>query len=1065
MIKNRLLKFKYKSLKNLWFLVLATLISFSGQAQDGTVTGVVTSEDGEGIPGVNVLLKGSGNGTITDINGNYTINSSDNSGVLIFSFVGMETQEITIGAKSAIDVSMKYDERILGEVVVVGYGTQKRSDLTASISTIKSRDIAEIPVASIAQTLQGRSAGVNVINSGGPGQPAVVQIRGIATFGSGTPLYVVDGVFTNSINNINQSSIKSIDILKDAAASAIYGSRASNGVIIITTEKGTVGKTKFNFNASSGIQTSNKRYDVLNTSQYVQYITEINEQNNSGVDGTPIDIIENAVPIDTSVDTDWQDALFQSGKISSIDFNASGGSEKGTYSFGASSFNQEGVYIDTKFERYAFNANSSANITDKLTFGETLSLGFSETVAPQISDGRQPLFNVLSSAPYTPIYDGNGGFSGQTNQDANNSRNQIRVQNTDDNDSKSTTLIGSLYGQYEFFPGLIFKSQIGIDAFYNQRNTILRAYNETGTNGATGQFSKTGTDVSKRRTNGLSRILTNSLSYNKTLSDVHNLGITLVSERQKTTIDQTLSGSTNSNTSLSDQLVSNNISISSAETTEKLFSYLGRVNYNYDRKYFFSGSIRKDISSRFAESEASGTFSAASLGWMLTRESFLENNSFLTRMKVRASVGTTGSNAIPIYSFNPLLASYYNYPIGDNTVPGVAPSGFANPNLSWEKSTKMNVGFDAGLLDERFTVTFEYFTNSSTDLLIGRLAPATVGVPGVLFGTGAQNGGPVSQNAAAVDVKGIELTLGYNDTEGDFQWSAWGNISTAKTTVVKTDDNDSQFKNANSAAFATQLSNIASGKPLYHFEGLVFEGVYSTEQDIIDHLGAENVVGSGGTDTYQVRAGDARYADISGPDGIPDGDIDAFDRTVIGDPNPGFTYSINLRASYKGFDFSALITGLGDADVFNANKFNLESQEIVLNRGVEVLNRWQNPGDVTNVPRYRFGGQNSNNALSSRWIESGAYTRLKNISLGYTLPTSLLNNAFKGAVSKVRLFVSARNLITITDYTGLDPEIAPFYGASNGLIQGIGSSIQGLGIDRGRAPQPKTFMTGIQIEF
>lgn len=1065
MIKIRLLRIGQKGLKNLWLLVLVSLLSFSGQAQDKTITGVVTSEDGEAIPGVSVLLKGTGTGTITGIDGDYKINVTGNNDVLIFSFVGMVTQEVAVGGRSVIDLPMSYDIQTLGEVVVVGYGTQKRSDVTAAISTVSSLDIAEIPLASVAQTLQGRSAGVNVINSGGPGQPALVQIRGIATFGSGTPLYVIDGVFTNSINNINQSSIKSIDILKDAAASAIYGSRASNGVIIITTDKGSAGKVKFTLNASAGVQTSNKRFDLLNTEQYIQYITEINEQNNTGVDGTPIDIIENGVAIDTSVDTDWQDALFQDGSISSIDFNASGGSDRGTYSFGASSFRQEGIYIDTNFERYSFTANSNANINDKLTFGETLNLGFSETIGPQISDGRQPLFNVLSSAPYTPVFDGQGGFSGQTNQDANNSRNQIRVQDSDDNESKSTTLIGSVYGQYEIIPGLTFRSQLGIDAFHNQFNTILRSYAETGTNGDNGQFSKLGTDVSKRRTNGISTILTNSLSFNRTLGDVHNIGVTLVAERQKTVIDQTIASSTNLVSNISDQLVSNNAATVGAETTEKLFSYLGRINYNYDQKYFFSGSIRRDKSSRFAEDEATGIFPAASLGWMLTRESFLEDNSFLTRLKLRGSIGSTGSNAIPIYSFNPPLAGNFNYILNDALSTGIAPSGFANPFLTWEKSTKMNVGFDAGLLDDKFTVTFEYFTNSSTDLLIGRLAPPTTGVPGVLLGTGAQNGGPVSENAAAVDVEGIELTLGYNDTQGDFQWSAWGNISTAKSTVVRTDDNDNVFKNAQSAAFATQLSNIASGKPLYHFEGFIFEGVYSTEQEIIDHLGAENVVGSGGTDVYQVRAGDVRYADISGPDGVPDGDIDAFDRTVIGDPNPGFTYSINLRASYKGFDLSALITGLGDVDIFNANKFNLQSQEIVLNRGVEVLRRWQNPGDVTDIPRYRFGGQNSNNALSTRWIESGAYTRLKNITLGYTLPTGLINTAFKGAVSKVRFFVSARNLITITDYSGLDPEIAPFYGATNGLIQGIGSSVQGLGIDRGRAPQPKTFMGGIQIEF
>lgn len=1060
-----------KSLKNLSVLTLLTLLNFSATAQESEITGIVTSE-GDPIPGVNVLLEGTTIGTVTDANGKYQISAASNVKVLVFSFIGMETQKVEVAGRSIIDVSMDFDILSLSEVVVVGYGTQKRSDLTAAISSVSETDIAEIPLASVGQVLQGRAAGVSVTNSGGPGQPALVRIRGLSTFGNGDPLYVVDGVFTSSINNINQSSIKSIDILKDAAASAVYGSRASNGVIIITTDKGTAGKVKFKLNVSTGVQSSNKRYDVLNTEQYIQYITEINEQNNSGIDGTEVGVIQDRIDAGlpafdgNGVNTNWQDALFQNGKISSIDFSASGGSEKGTYSFGASSFNQEGVYIDTNFDRYAFNANSSANITDKLTVGETLSVGFSETIAPQISDGRQPLFNVLASAPYTPIFDGAGGFAGQTNQDANNSRNQIRVQNTDDNISKSTTLIGSIYGQYEIIDGLTIKTQLGLDAYYNQFNTHLRSYEESGTDGQDGQFKKIASDATKRRTNQISTIITNSLSYNKAFANVHNVGVTAVYEKQETTIEQVGASSTNALSNVSSELVSANPGVASASLDEILISYLGRVNYNYDGKYFFSGSIRRDKSSRFFEPNAAGIFPAASLGWLVSKESFLSGNPIISRLKVRASIGVTGNNSIPRNRFNPLLSQNFNYTLDDAISTGVAPGGFANRDLTWEESTKMNIGFDAGFLNDKFTASFEYFTNESTDLLIGRLAPPTTGVPGILLGTGAANGGPIAENAAAVDVKGIEITLGYNDTQGDFQWSAWGNVSTAVSTVVSTGpDPANVIKNANSAAFATQLSNLAVGLPFYHFNGFIFEGVYSTEQDIIDHLGADNVVGSGSTQTYQVNAGDARYADISGPDGVPDGDIDAFDRTVIGDPNPDFTYAISLRASYKGIDASALISGVQGVDIFNANKFSLESQELVLNRGTEVLRRWQNPGDITDVPRYRFGGQNSNNAQSTRWIEDGSYARLKNITIGYTLPESALNKAFKGTKIKVRLFVSARNLITVTKYNGQDPEVAPFYGATNGAIQGLGSAVQGIGIDQGRAPQPKTFMGGVQIEF
>ncbi|KZS39905.1 hypothetical protein AWE51_09680 [Aquimarina aggregata] len=1026
-----------KYVRELLFVLIVLSINIGfGQ----TVTGEVTSS-GTPLPGASIVVKGTTNGTQTDFDGRYTLSNFADDAIMVISYLGFITQEIPIQNREVIDIVLVEDAEALSEVVVVGYGTQRRSDLTTSISTISSEKLAEIPSTDIGQALQGRAAGVTVTNGGSPGERNAVRIRGLSTFGNGDPLYVVDGVFTTSISNISPASIKKVDVLKDAAAAAVYGSRGSNGVIIITTDKGKEGKPKFNFNTYTGWQRSNKRYDVLNTAQYIQYISEINAQGqvpNAG--GTTIDIINDNPNFNgNGVETDWQDALFRSAPITSHDFNVSGGSEKATYSFGASVFDQDGIYIDTNFKRYTFNANSEFKITDKFKVGETFALGFTERVAPQVSDGREPLLNVLASAPYTLIRNADGSFSGQTDADNNNARNQIRVQDSDDNLSRNTSIIGSLYAEYELLEGLKFRTQFGLDAFYFLQDNILRAYDEGG------QFSKPNTDISKTRANQISRIFTNSLSYNNTFGDVHNIGATLVSERQDIKFQTLTASSTNDVTNLINELVGTG-GTSSLTEEEVLISYLGRLNYAYDGKYLVSGSIRRDKSSLFGPNNQVGWFPAASIGWVVSKESFLIDNPVINNLKLRASYGVTGNNRIPRDVANANVAFQLNYPIGGQTQLASGLSGIANPDVKWEEGIKQNFGFDLGLWNNKVTLSGDYFINESNDLLVSEPTRPSIG------GGGGNAGLPVIRNAANIQVDGFELTLGYTDSEGDFTWGASANITFAESEVKSIGRND-QILQGRINPLEASVSRLAVGEPLYHFFGLVFDGVYSTEQDIIDDLGADNLDDFSGTSTasYLVRPGDVRYRDING-----DGDITDEDRTIIGDPNPDFTYAINLNAAYKGFDLSALITGVQGADAFNTNVFNLQGQEGVLNRGVEVLDRWQAPGDVTNVPRFRFG-RNTNNDISTRFVEDASYARLKNVTLGYSLSSNVLDRAFNGHLSKIRVYVQSQNLVTLTDYSGLDPEIEPFYSAA-----GI---IEGLNIDRGRGPQPVTFLTGLQIEF
>lgn len=1013
-----------KNISKYFLLVFTLLFSLVINAQD--VKGVVTDISG-GLPGVNVIVKGTVKGVETDFDGKYLLKNVKPNDILVFSFLGFKTVEVAVNGKKAINVELEEDSGLLDEVVVVGYGTQKRSKLTSAISSVKAEDLAEIPSTDVAQSLQGRASGVNVINSGSPGGKTTINIRGISTLTGGDPLYVVDGVFTSDINAISPSSIESIDVLKDAAASAIYGSRGSNGVIIVTTKKGRKGKLTVKFNTSTGVQYNNNRFDVMNTAQYIQYLRE------ESAEFGGIAVVDNDPNFDgNGVDTDWQEEFFKIGFMTNHDFSISGGGDNSRFSIGASSLDQTGIYQETEFKRQTFNANSEFNVTDKFKIGETLNLSFFDRIDPQLSDGREPLFNLLASAPYIVAQYPDGTFGGPSSDDGNNSRNQLRVQDSDDNSTRNMAIIGSLYGEYEILKGLKFKTQLGINLSHTDFNSYLGSYQEVGS-----QFSKADNNIFKSRIRNFSKVFTNTLSYNTTFSDKHNLGLTLVSERQDSSTEIIEAAETTEIDGIEEIAVGTS---ASEQFKEILISYLGRVTYDYDGKYLASFSVRRDKSSRLAPGNQAGYFRAGSLGWVVSKESFLEDSNVFSNLKLRASYGEVGNNNIPIDGYLTALSSAYVYPVGsEGLVLGTAPSGASNPDLTWENNIKQNYGVDLGLYDNKYTFSAEYFNNRTENLLLQADLPLTAGV----------NTGVVNANVGDIETNGLEFTFGYNDYDGDFTWSAWTSLSTYQTVTLRLFGNTEEIYSGEFIPRATDVARIAVGQSPYHFYGYVFEGVYSTNQEITDHLGADNLDNTSGS-SYIVQEGDARYKDVNG-----DGDIDADDRVVIGDPNPDFTYNINLKANYKNFDASALITGVQGGEIFNGNVYNLSSQQIVLNYGTDVLDRWQQSGDITNIPRARFG-VNDNNEISTRYIEDGSYTRLKNLVIGYSFGEEVLANSFNGVLSKVRLYVQGQNLITITDYSGLDPEVEPYYS---------GNGLEGFGIDRGRAPQPKTIMMGLQIEF
>ncbi|MBL4879730.1 MAG: TonB-dependent receptor [Oleispira sp.] len=1005
--------------KKYLIFALSCVFSLSMYAQDVTVSGTVSDQNGP-LPGVSVVVEGTTNGVATDFDGNYSLPNVPSDGTLIFSYIGYLTQSVSVNASSTINVTMDEDLEQLEEVVVVGYGTQSRAEVTGAIVTVGSDELSVLPITSAEQALQGRAAGVSIINSGSPGTAPVVRIRGLGTMNNNDPLYVIDGVIAGGLGDLNPSDIESITILKDASTTAIYGSLGSNGVIMVTTKKGNrSGKTTVTIDAYTGLQYTDERFDILNTQQYLQYA-------NDGWGVVPTS------PLSASGnDTDFQEALFQTGIMQKVDFAISGGSESSNYRFSAGYLDQEGAIIETGFERFSFRANSNFTV-GKFNFGETLAVSFNKQNPERNLGDRSLLEHAIKTPPYLTVYNENnlGGFQGPSNGlDGQDAENPIRVQTLGSQVNKSSSIIGSLFGEFEILKGLKFKSQVGLEYRNFNNNTFRPSYNDD-SEGAT--HSSSFAAITKNSGLRKSILLTNSLNYSTSFNDIHNLEVLVLAEKQETRDDILNTNSENPITDEQDQ-VSNTASFLQSTTNEyNRIGYLGRVNYNYDQKYLFAASLRRDASSRFGSNNRWGTFPSVALGWIIAKEGFLED-SFFNTLKLRGSWGITGNDRIGDYQYSATLSSDFFYPLGDGTLAtGTTPDGLANPDLKWEETTMKNIGLDFALFDRKITGAIEYYNNTSDDLLMNRPLPPTLGI----------NAGFVAENVGSVETSGFELNLGYSDYEGDFTWSANLNLGTSTNEVKSLGANES----LSGGSFEDQdISRIEVGEPLFFFYGLVTDGIYQSQGEV-DAILDQDLEDDG---TTLVEAGDIKFIDRNG-----DRQINADDRVKIGNPYPDLTYSLNLSANYKSWDVNMFISGVSGVDVYNTNIYDLEGMPRLFNSGTAVLNRWTGPGTSNKVPRADGAPQNYN-SISDRFVEDGSYTRLKNITLGYTLKNTAVDKYF----SKFRIYISGQNLLTLTDYSGLDPEIG------NPLTNDGNARQYELGIDRGNYPQPKSFLLGLQLSF
>ncbi len=990
-------------------IALVMICSHSMFSQSKTVSGVVKDATGELLPGVSVVVKGTQKGIQTDFDGLFKIDNVMPTDQLVFAYIGMTTKTIVVGDRTQIDVVLIESLEKLDEIVIVGYGKQSRKTVTGAISTVKSEDISALPVSNAESALQGRAAGLTITNSGSPGSSPSVLIRGLGSVGNNSPLYVIDGVIVGNLSGISPNDIETVSVLKDASTTAVYGAQGSSGVVVVTTKKGKNGKGKLNFNTYTGFQTVTQRYDVLETIDYLKYAGELGVFPNR--------------PLSTyKTNTDWQDEIFRVGIIQDYNLSYSGGTENSSHLFSGEYLKQEGTLIDSGFERYSFRANSSAKF-GKVTVGESMSISFGKQNPERDEEGRSLIEHAIKSAPYLSVYNSSnlGGFQGPSSSgDGQDAVNPVRAQTLGNAVNKTLGIIGNVYAQVEIIDGLNFKSQVGLDYYTYNNSSFKPSYSDDSVDGST-THAQNYAAISRNSGNGQTIIFDNSLTYNTTIADKHNFEALLLVEKYEGKNESLNASSRNAVTDEVNQVSNEDSSVSSGSSEVNKIGYLGRINYNFDGKYIASASYRRDASSRFGANKRWANFYSASAGWNIAKESFMQDSNF-SNLKLRASYGTVGSDAIGDYLYAPSLTGGFEYPIGGAVAFGVTANGGSNQDLQWETKEIINVGLDVGLYHDKFTASLEYYQNTSDDLLIY--------IPAVL--SSGINAGSLPVNAGSVETKGFELVLGFNDYDGDFTWSANLNLGTSKNEVLSLGARD-QITGSPYKLGGADVTRTVVGESLFHFYGLVSDGIYQN-QDEVDAVFTAN------PNQVIVKPGDIRFKDLNG-----DGTINSDDRTIIGNPFPDITYGLNLDAKYKNFDMSLFITGVAGNEIFNTNTYDLVGGA---NRLFNVSqsyynNKWSATNSTGTEPRIL--GAPQNNGISDRFVEDGSYTRLKNVSLGYTLPSEMFEKYF----SKLRVYVSGQNLLTISDYSGLDPEI------------GGGE----YGIDRGKYPQPKSVLLGVQVSF
>lgn len=1016
----------------------------SGEQQN-VVRGTVTDVNGNPLPGVTVSIKGTTKGTTTDINGNYILNDVGAGSTLLVSFIGYQSQEIVVGDRAQVNISLKEGVFYLDEVVVVGYGVQKKSVVTGAISGTYSKDIQNQPIYRVDQALQGRVSGVTfAATSGQPGTSSTVRVRGTTSINNSDPLYVVDGIpLTGNIDYLNQNDIESIEVLKDAASAAIYGARAAAGVILVTTKKGSLGAAHISYNGYYGLQGPARKLDMLNATEYATLYNEMLE--NSGKEP----LFEN--PESLGKGTDWQEAIFSyKSVIQNHDINISGGTDKLNYYSSFGYFGNEGIITPevSYYKRYNFRLNMDYQLKDWIKFGEKLSYSLSQRNAIEDNNNASGvLMNALHIDPLTPVIEsdpaklGNPPYTtGQCLKDENGNyyafpyysgrANPLILANYLTSLPNAHNVTGSFYVELNPIKNLTLRSSVGIGGIFSTGKSYAAAVYFT----PSSYFLTDAYTVSYLSTFFWN--LENTASYNLRLNK-HNFVILAGTGNYVDNISQYVSLQYQNlpvdnfdDASLNWPVTDTDKKASGAEgNIHKLNSLYGRLIYDYDEKYLFTGIIRRDGSSRFGTNNKFGFFPSVSVGWVLSREAFWQQNRIFNFLKIRASYGETGSDNIGDFKYVSVMQGNRNYTIGNQLFIGYAPEAIPNPDLRWESTSQLNVGFDATFLED-FRLTFDWFDKRTKDMLLTVQVPSYAGA-----------GNPTG-NVASMKNTGIETELGYRKTIGKFTIDLRGNASYIKNEV--TDIGENKFIKGGLNVYQTsyEITRISVGLPFNYFYGFEADGIFQNEDEVTSYVN-----GQGQMILPNARPGDFKWKDLNG-----DGSITEADRKYLGNSLPDWTYGINISASWKNFDLSMFGQGVQGNLIFDHIRYGDSPKDNWTSR---ILDRWHGEGTSNTVPILSEADPNENFLKPSHFqLFSGSYFRLKNVQIGYNLPGTLVS---KIRIEKLRFYVSASNLFTITKYPGFDPEI--------GSQKTIYGGDVAMGIDRGVYPQARGYMIGLNITF
>jgi TonB-linked SusC/RagA family outer membrane protein len=968
---------------------------YSLPQQEIQIKGKVIDNEGEPLAGASVVLVGTVRGVLTDPDGTYTISVPSSSSILEFSFIGYVKQQVTVGERKVIDVTLIPQFETLADVVVVGYATEQKALITGSIDVVKSDVIKDIPIATIDNLMQGQASGVQITqNSGTPGGATSVRIRGVSSIsGSNQPLYVIDGIPVitgdygqvgyegqgiNALTDLNPNDIESVSVLKDAAAASIYGARATNGVILITTKRGISQKTLFTFNTYWGVQQVWKTLKMLNARQWMEYRNDLA--------GTEVFTQEDMDNI--TIDTDWQDIIFRVAPNSNYELTANGGNEKTKFFMSGDYFKQQGILIGADYQRLNGRVNVDHNINEKISIGTSIGLTYSKT---DRVEGDQtlhgPLPNGISTPAIYPVYNPDGSY----NQDGPYS-NAVSIANEAINENFSFRTLANTYFNYQIIPHLSFSSKWGID-FLNFREHAFEFNTVQGK-----KYNGLGFET---YTNVLNIVSNNILKYEASFkeNDIEFLlGYSFEKYQDRSSF---IRGQDYADESLEYiNSAATIVSASSDANNSGLRSFFGRLNYNFSDKYIVSLSGRMDASTKFGENNRAGFFPSASLAWRIGEESFMDGLPQISELKIRASYGLTGNDDIPPF----LYAELYGV-TAYRGASGIYPSSIPNPDLKWESTAQLDLGLDFGLYENRIFLTFDYYDKQTKGLLLDRPIPASSGFSSI------------TENIGQVENKGIELNLSTNNLVGKFKWSTQANLSANRNKMLKL------YNGQPIDDIGRGGNRVMEGQPIGIF--------YSYEWLGIDP-----------------STGDCVYTDLN-----HDGNITTEDRTIVGNPHPDFIGGITNTFNYKGFDLSIFLQFSYGNDIFNGSRLYLESLQGGDNQVADVIRRWHTPGDITDIPRATSDpvAAAANKRVSSRFIEDGSYLRIKNLTLGYTFSQKLIS---KLRLQSLRIYFTTQNLLTLTNYSGLDPEVN-YLGDDNTVI----------GTDFFTYPQSRSFNFGLNLKF